>query len=72
MDTAVPERLESLHGEEYLSLALAEKELHQYALQHGLKKFVKDKHKDNPTIRRQDFRCGERGARGLRDRLAHE
>jgi hypothetical protein len=31
MDTAVPERLESLHGEEYLSLALAEKELHQYA-----------------------------------------
>ena len=67
MDTAVPERLESLHGEEYLSLALAEKELHQYALQHGFA-LVKDKHKDNPTIRRP----GEREARGLRDRLAHE
>jgi hypothetical protein len=65
MDTAVPERLESLHGEEYLSLTLAEKELHQYALQHGFaltkKKFVKDKHKDNPTIRRQDFKCAKGG-----------
>jgi hypothetical protein len=67
MDTisdAVPERLEFLHGEEYPSLALAEKELHQYALQHGFaltKKFVKDKHKDNPTIRRQDFRCAKGG-----------
>jgi len=58
MDTAV-------YGEECLSLTLPEKELHQYALQHGFaltKKFVKHKHdKDNPTIRRQDFRCAKEG-----------
>jgi len=63
MDTisdAVPERPESLHGEEYLSLPRAKKELHQYALQHGFaltKKFV------NPMIRRQDFRCAKGGNR---------
>ena len=82
MDAAVPEHLESFHGEEYLSLALAERELHQYALQHGFaltkKKFVKDKHKDNlgtpqSAGRTSDApKAGERGARGLRDRLAHE